>query len=319
MKFTHFYVVPFTGLGLHNGFRGNHWLKNRIKVFKEYVIPSLLAKKGEFYVWICWREEEKENQLVKELAEFLNKTSLNVVHTFGGIPFYDDKYEDSVARKRILDTLKISLPELKDMVQEDLVLLTIQPSDDVYFETSTKDIQDMMEYVLRSNPSTKQAVGWLQGYIMNYTNKEIAEYIRTGWRQDETSTYHTDTIPPFFTILFGKEQFLDPEKHFNHIGPYKSHEYIADHLDFTPLEGRGFIVGTHGENISTTYNHRYKGRILEGKEREGVLRGAGILHSKPIKMKLSPRVRLRQAVNRLPFRNMVKWLYNNLPAKFRII
>ena len=37
-KFKHLIYCPFTGLGLYNGFRGNRWLKNRIKIFKEFVV-----------------------------------------------------------------------------------------------------------------------------------------------------------------------------------------------------------------------------------------------------------------------------------------
>ena len=323
LKFVHLYMVPFTGLGLFNGFRGNQWLKNRIKIFNEYVLPSLQAQGPEFfYIWFCWRPEEKTNPIVQEFQKTLEGIpSLYTIHTFGGIPFYDDKYDEKTAKERLLKTLEISLPELKNLIGEiPYVLVTIQPSDDMYLCDARKRLQEKFIELLEKEPEiTRRAVGFNRGYIMCYNNKEIAEYLTTGWTTDHISTYHTDTIPPFFTILYPAEVFLDPQKHFDHIGPYKSHEYIADVMDYTPLEGRGFIVGTHGENISTTFNHRYKGRTLTLQETEDILIKTGTLYSKPLVITPSMRLRIRRLVNKLPCRQLIKNIYYSLPVKFRKI
>lgn len=315
MKFTHFYYCPFTGLGLRNGYRGDRWLINRIKIFKEYVLPSLLKQK-DIILWISWRPEEKENIIVQEFWKDLNG-KIPFVFTFGGLCFYDDKYDDIEAKERLLKFLQYTLPKLE--VRTDYVLMTIQPSDDIYLKDNTEIIQEKFRELLKKDKSTKKAVGWRLGYIMNYNTKEIAEYMSHGWQKDEISAYHTDTIPPFFTILFSKDEFLTPIKHFNHIGPYKSHEYIADYLNYTALEGRGFIVGTHGENISTAYNHRYKGRVLEKLEAEELMKRAGILESRPLKFKMSWRLKLRKIFNLLPFRGIISNMYHRLPAKYKIL
>lgn len=324
-RFVHFYQVPFTGLGLHNGFRGNHWLENRIEIFKKFVLPSLLNQGSrDFYIWFCWRPEEKENTIVKEFQEYLSKVrDFSSVHTFGGIPFWDDKYGDKEASERLLNTLKISLPELKNHIGEiPYVLVTIQPSDDMYLGSAAKDIKKKFIELLEKDPhNTKQAVGYRQGYIMNLWTKELAEYDTfEGWKMDKTSAYRADTIPPFFTILFSAEEFLDPWKHYEHLGPYKSHEFIGDHFTYSQLEGRGFIVGCHGENISTTFNHRYKGRTLKNKEEaEEIMIKAGILFSKPITFKPTIRYRIRKFINYLPFRTALKKIYYALPRKVRIV
>src|SRR3990167_9405134 len=135
MNFCHFLMVPFTGLGLFNGFRGNQWLKNRIKIFNEFVLPSILAQgPKDFYVWFCWRAEERSNIIVQEFQKSLEGIEgFRAVHTWGGIPFWDDKYDDKIAQERLLKTLEISLPELKNIVGDiKYVLVTIQPSDDMY-------------------------------------------------------------------------------------------------------------------------------------------------------------------------------------------
>lgn len=318
-KFTHIFFVPFTGFGAFNGFRGNTWLKNRLHIFEEFVLKSILLQK-DIIVWFQWRKEEKTNNLVIDFMERMKGVKgLNCVHTFSGITMWDDKYDDKTAAERLMSALKGSLPELKDIVKEDLVLLTIQPSDDMYLCDIAERTRNKFTELLSKEKNYKQAVGLKKGYIICYNTKEIAEYTTDSWCNDGISTYHTDTTPPFFTILFPRDVFLDAEKHFKHTGPYKSHEYIIDVMPYTALEGRGFIVGTHGENISTTYNHRYKGRIQNKEETEELMIKTGTLTSKPIDFKLSNRVRIRQFINKLPFREILKNIYNKLPVKLKII
>jgi hypothetical protein len=253
-------------------------------------------------------------------VNYLNSlTELTFIHTFHGIPFWDDKYDDITASARLKNTLEKSLPELEWKVgNADYVYLTIQPSDDMYLSGAFKEIKEKAAELLNSG-TNNYSIGYRQGYIMNYATKEIAEYSTRGWTTDHISTYHTDTIPPFFTILFTKDNFLNPEGHYVHIGPYKSHEQIAQLTWYHELEGRGFIVGCHGENISTTYNHRYKGRTLTKEETEKLLIDTNTFHSPPLKIRLSLRMGIRKVVNRFPFMNIIKRIYYKIPGKWRII
>ena len=132
---VNFKMIPFTGLGLFNGYRGDEWLKNRLEIFNEYVLPSLLNRNPrDFYVWFCWRSEEKTNPIVQDFQDNLeNIKFLSCIHTFGGIPFYDDKYDEKTALERLKRTLEVSLPELSQLVSEaDEVTVELQPSDDLY-------------------------------------------------------------------------------------------------------------------------------------------------------------------------------------------
>src|SRR3990167_5747571 len=221
-KFIHFFACPFTGLGLHAGFRGNVWLKNRIHIFEQFVLPSLLLNQTntDFILWVAWRPEEKSNPLVMAFQEKLNGIrDLRFIFTFGGCFFWDDKYSDEVAAKRLMHSLEISLPELKEIVGDnEYVLLTLQPSDDLYLCDTAGKIRKLATEAIEKEPqNTKKAFGYRKGYIMNYQTKEIAEYMCEGWKTDEVSTFHTNTIPPFFTILFSANEFLDPIEHYKHI------------------------------------------------------------------------------------------------------
>ena len=68
----HYFMVPFTGLGAFNGFRGNQWLKNRIQIFNQFVLPSILLQ-TDVTAWFCWRKEEEVNPIVIEFQETLKK------------------------------------------------------------------------------------------------------------------------------------------------------------------------------------------------------------------------------------------------------
>ena len=103
-KITHFLYVPFSGLGLYGGYRGKRWLQNRIQVFKQFVVPSLLAQTSKnFSLWISWRHEDRYNPLVRELKEWLvlHLNYFPVIFTYSGVCFWDDKYPDDIARTRL--------------------------------------------------------------------------------------------------------------------------------------------------------------------------------------------------------------------------
>ena len=282
-KITHFLMVPFTGLGCYGGFRGNRWLKNRIKIFEQFVIPSILAQTSKnFIVWIAWRHEEKFNSLVKEFKERLSEIKeLKFVHTHAGIPFWDDKYPDDIARSRLAEAIHGSLADLFEPIGvTDYVYMTIQPSDDCYHKEMVEQIQSAFDKM----PEI-QVLGFKRGYIMNYQTKEVAEY-------------NPNTIPPFFTIKFPTPIFIEPFKHIDYTGPYKSHEYVGDKLKLGLIEQRGFIVGCHGENISTHFNHPFKGTTLESWLRDKVLEDFGLEKVEPLKLKISLR---KMLMRKLPY------------------
>ena len=321
-KFIHLFYCPMTGLGFYNGYRGDTWLKHRIDIFKSYVIPSLCAQKNNnFYVWMSWRPEERGNKIVEDFQNALTYLrDVEVIHTFGGLCFWDDKYEDSVASVRLKEALARSLPQLENLTSEaDYVIITIQPSDDMYISTAAQEIQDKFTELLDKGDIPPIAVGWEEGYILNMATKELSEYSTTDWETDEVSTYTTNTNPPFFSILYTRDVFVDPEKHYKHIGPYKSHEYIAEHMPYHALEGRGFIVGTHGANISTTFNHRYKGRLLEGDEKDRVLMNAGIFFSPSIVIREGIHLWARKVLNKIPGEAWLRRWYRTWPIWMKIL
>jgi len=291
----HIFYTPFTGLGLHNGYRGDTWLKNRIEVFRQFVIPSLIHQSNrEFVLWVSFRPEEEGNPLVMDLQGALEgMRNLPFVLTYGGLCFEDDKYDRPESLERLEANLTRSLPELQEVLgEEDDVILTLQPSDDMYLSHTVQAIQDEAEKF----DNAPMSIGYRKGYILNMNTLELAEYAKHGAKTDQESTYQTDTIPPFFSVVYPRDVFLDPKAHMEWAA-YRSHEYIAEETDYHTLPGRGFIVGTHGENISTTWHHRYRGRMIEGSEKNRIMLQAGLLDPEKVEFKKDPK---RKTFNKMP-------------------
>lgn len=271
-RITHFLYVPFTGLGLYSGWRGSRWLRNRIKIFKQFVLPSLVAQTNKnFILWVSVRYDDKNNSLIREFREFLESIpDFKTVFTYAGVCFYDDKYSDEIANNRLIESIHGSMGELLNIMGEcDEVLMTIQPSDDCYYYNAVQEIQDFfLKY------KNIHVFGYLKGYVMDYIARQLAEWNPT-------------TTPPFYTIRFPREIFVDPFKHIKHIGPYKSHEYVKNYLPAYYTDYRGFIVGTHGENISTIFNHPFAGNKFLGDNLERILNDFGLEKVMPLKIKIS--------------------------------
>jgi hypothetical protein len=283
--------MPMTGLGLYGGHRGNRWLKSRIKIFKQFVLPSLLNQTSRnFILWGSFRYEDRNCPIVREFKEFLDEIhEFKTVFTFSGVCMWDDKYLDYVAYERLISAVHGSMGELINVMGEsDTVLMSIQPSDDCYYSGMVEE----MQRIFKEQPEI-QAVGYQRGYVMDYVNRKLAEW-------------NPKTNPPFFTIKFSRETFIDPYKHVKYTGPYKSHEYVGDALKYLPLYDRGFLVGTHSDNISTVFDHPYAGDKFIGDLMEIILSKFGLANTGKLLVPFSIR---RIFFDKLPYKVKRKLRY----------
>lgn len=300
MKTAHFLYCPFTGLGLYGGYRGKRWLSNRLRIFEQFVLPSIMSQTNrDFILWFSWRYEDISNPLVQHFVRGMQKVEgLRVVHTYAGVCFWDDKYPDELARDRLINSVHESMPELLNIMGDaSEVLMTIQPSDDVYHSNMVSEVQAFFQ----QNP-TVNVFGYRHGYVMDYVNRRLAEW-------------NPKTTPPFYTIRFPRETFMDPLKHLAYTGPYKSHEYVKDFLESRYVESRGFLVGTHGENISTIFNHPYAGHEFLGGNVDAILADFGLAGVPPLHIRTSLR---RAMMKHLPHgwqRKLRYWLGERFYAR----
>ena len=119
--------------------------------------------------------------------------------------------------------------------------------------------------------------------------------------------------PPFYTIKFPRNVFINPLEHASYTSlkhdvpnykagtPLPSHEWVKDCLQYGQINERGFLVGTHGENISTVWNHPYKGDKVDD-----TLKDFGLENVSPLKLSFSLR---RTIFSRLPHKVQRKLRY----------
>lgn len=298
-KTVHLLMVPFTGLGLYQGYRGKKWLKNRILIFKQFVVPSLLNQSNKnFILWFAWRYEERQNAQVQGLKKHIDGLGFRNVFTYSGIPFWDDKYPDEIAKKRLVESIHGVMGDLLNISGDaETILMTIQPSDDCYHKGMVEEVQN----IFKTQPNI-QAVAYQKGYVMDYINHRLSEW-------------NPSTNPPFFTVKFSKEVFIDPFRHIEYAG-YKSHEHIGDFFKVLPIYERGFLVGTHGENISTQFNHPFTGQEFFGEVKGSILADFGLDKTPPLEIKTPIR---KMIMKRLPHgwqKKLRYWLGERFYSKF---
>ena len=282
-RIAHILSVPFTGLGLYNGFRGNSWLRHRINVFKQFLIPSLQVQTAQdFVLWVQWRQEERNNPQVIAFKEYIDGLGIKNVFTFSGVVLWDDKYLDDVAQIRLIDAWHGSMGAVINAIGDaDTIYWTLQPSDDCYHLTALESIRKIL------GETDLQAIGFTKGYVCDYKTIEVREW-------------NPETNPPFYTVKYDRETFIDPLKNFQY-SAHKSHEFLPEKLKYGKIEGRGFLVGTHQGNISTVFNHPYTGARCED-----VLKGFGLGNTAPLHIPFSVR---KELFKRFPFKVQKKLRY----------
>lgn len=255
-NFIHLVAIPFTGLGLHNGFRGNRWFKYRINIFKKYTLKSLINQTDlNFILWLAFRKEEKTNPLTIRFYKYLkNVCPFPVIFTYGGCFIWDDKYRND----NLLERLEIILPEIKEKLGKILgekkwVYETMQPSDDMYSSTA-------MEEINKQEPEKRGILSHFRGFILNKQTQRVAE-----WNP-------TTINPPFYTIMYPIEDFLDPVKHFNYFKNSKSHEDVIRLFNPIRLPDNRYCVLVHEKNISTNWWHPFRGKVYSWKEGREIMK-----------------------------------------------
>lgn len=235
----HLVYTPFTGLGDFNP--DNKWILNRIRIFKQYTQKSLKSQDANFLHLISFRREDEYNPI---FANFCS--DLSFYPLFSGLLYYDDRFsKQSEKNRRLADRLENLKQIEKHCKDTDWIYFTRLDSDDMLHKEAIAEIQ-------QQRPEEKTAFIYQNGYIYNHEADEMAEY-------------NPDTCPPFYTICFPKDIFFDGKKHAEYMKGWKSHEDTVKIFKPVYLSDRKYCVGVHGKNTSTTWNHRFKGKLVDVK------------------------------------------------------
>lgn len=279
--FLHIIYIPFVGVGLGSAQRRNpNWLADRIQIFKDYTLKSLLnQEERNFILWASFTQSEKYDKKVGELANYLKANKVAYIFTFDGLMYWDDKFNtDPISRlknfarivrdcwrngnmrdfwpslrevfnnrnKTLVERLGNSLRPFKDNFATGVnwFYVTRIDSDDMFHKSVVKEIQKL--------PAFEGAYVMKKGYIHNRHSGLIAEYL-------------PKTNPPFHTIIFRAETFLNPAEHFAYFKDFRSHEDITRVFRSYLLPDFRYCVLTHNplNHISTGWNHPFRGELVD--------------------------------------------------------
>ena len=268
MNNSHIIYIPFTGTGLHGGYRGDSWFAHRIKIFRNYTLKSLANQSNKnFLLWITFRPEEEKNPLTSKIAEAIEEAGISYVFTFNGLMYWDDKFTNYTLKtkirnslmmlwdcwvykewkspiqllklswenknKSLLERLSQSLQTLKEAIGSDFewIYLTRIDSDDMFHKHTIDLIQS-------EKPKQRQALIFDKGYVYNIVTGQLG-------------TWNPPTNPPFHTIIFCGNDFFDARRHLSYYQNFKSHEDIPRIFNTKTLDINSYMVSFHGKHIST--------------------------------------------------------------------
>lgn len=253
-KFVHFICTVFTGRGIKQ-FGGNDWYADRIRVFKKYCLPSLFNQTNrDFIHWICFRPEEEKNPHTIALGKYLDNLGYNYVFTFNSQPFWDDK----TSNLGLIEKMQKSIDVVKKYTEgKDYVYFTVIDSDDMFQK-------DVVELIQKEEYEYKKALTPIKGYILNDATGQLADW-------------NHQSCPPYYTIMFPTEVFLNAEKQLAYYYPFVSHEDILKIFKCKRMPDNLYCCTVHEGNISTHWKHHMRGEeyFLE-EEKELLLRDFNI-------------------------------------------
>ena len=263
MTKTHIIYIPFTGVGKHQ-YKGDDWFRDRIEIFKNYTLKSLLNQTNQdFVLWLSFRSEDWENPIcnkfVKELQDLLGEN--RVCTSYNGLIYWDDKRDKTIEASKLRLTsslIRLSLKWFCDITVRDNDVFTSNCVDWVYLTRIDSDDmfhKDVVQLIQDQEPF-EGALTLSLGTIYNKDTGEVAEW-------------NPLTNPPFHTLMFKWETFFDPDKHLALYEGFKSHEDIAKLKHKVLWRGdnrqdRLYCVLTHNPamHISTTWDHPFKGKPI---------------------------------------------------------
>jgi hypothetical protein len=252
MKLQHVIYIPFRGVGIKNG--DDEWFKDRIEVFKQYTLKSLLNQTNKnFVLWLSFRPEDRGGELVSELLETFKDCGFYVICTYEGLMYWDDKNLE--ANKTLTERVGRALQNelFAEVFGDDNVLMTRLDSDDMLHKDAVGEIQDrvLWDDIYEDWSYKPQSLVFLRGLVYNTDTQELAE-----WRPR--------TNPPFHTIIFPKDTFFDAKKHVEFYGDWQSHEDTILVWPFTKLSDYKYCVTVRPQgHISTNWDHHFRGKPMD--------------------------------------------------------
>ena len=285
----HIIYIPMGGVGLFDDPNDNVWLLYRLSVFREYTLKSILNQTVKpDLLWISF-DGRAGNPWIKALEIELNRY-LPTLITHTGLIYADDKfvfrlkssksYESTFkqayrmasrsVRKRdiriffrylhrlmfknrsLIERMDATLPQVRRMLGRfDWAYLTRIDSDDLIHK-------DWVWEVNNHYPQRKLSLVRQRGYVYNGETLAI---------------WNPQTCPQFFTLCIPDVAFRMGSEFVDYWGDYISHEDANKVFEWRKLEDFRYVMLMHKNQISSVFNHPFKGDIIDNKD---ILKDYGI-------------------------------------------
>ena len=273
----HIIFIPFSGVGLFDDPDDNEWLVYRISVFINYTLKSIENQTVKpDLLWLSFDGRES-NGWIEALRQ---RISIPIVITHDGLIYTDDKfiwrwrgsqyYQSTFKQalrmlgraikhrnikvigryisrllnknRSLIKRLDKSLPKVLERLGEfNYVYLTRLDSDDMIHKDWVKDTNKI-------KPKYNLCLTRNKGLV--YNGDKVAEW---------NPTRH----PQFFTLCIPRNVFEKGEWFKDYWNGYISHEDADRVWDTTLMPDGQYLMLMHGNQISSTWNHPYRGKEVE--------------------------------------------------------
>jgi hypothetical protein len=233
------FSIPITGKTPHgDGFKGQEWFDFRAGIFEKYTAKCLQKQTDkEFLVWLQFRPQEKDNPTTQRFIKALD--GLKVIVTYNSPIMMEDKA--TWHNDNLLERAERSLEALQGIIQDEWVVEVGLDSDDCVRE-------DFVEFIKSREMKDRGAFYMQKGWIYS-TQDRLAEW----------NNPHSMSI---YAIIYPRDIFLDAKKHFDYQQGFNSHEQIPEKFNAELLPDGMYCATAHGNNISTQWEHPYRGREI---------------------------------------------------------
>ena len=257
--------------------------------------------------------EEADNPLVKELEDYLKEKGFTAFMSFDGLMYVDDKFVGGAKEKLMNLARVVRMAYLQDnpysvqtLFQFLKMLLTRKPplrfgwnkALKELFRDKNKTLRNRLNNTLGDIKETLKDKDYNWVYVSRIDSDdmfskdfvaEVQSYrpfpgaltCRNGYvynsLTDQLAYWKPKTNPPFHTIIFPKEEFLDADRYLQYFKSFRSHEDVPKCFHCQNLKDNGYCVLIHQNHISSLYNHPFKGEeIVDKEEKKSILDKFGL-------------------------------------------
>lgn len=204
---------------IHSDFSRNvgknlDWFKYRLKVLENYTLKSLIGQTNKNFYYVVYLRKCFPEVLVPELKRILVDSGLN--HSI----IYYDKEND------IRNRITTDFPEAK------YIYATRIDSDDMFQK-------DVVEEIQSYKFEWRRALIYQRGYCYDCINKKMR--------------HHLVSCPPFHTVMYPYETYLDLETAAEYRTTSGGHDTIISGMNSIILSDNKYIVLFHDMNNRSRY------------------------------------------------------------------